>query len=477
MSWANELYAVYEKAAALTSERVALLPISHSTSKAHLEVTIDGGGNFLDANPITDDDDAVTVIPVTEDSGARSSGVFPHPFADKLIYIAGDYREFCDAKNDEEKKFDAYIKQLKDWRDSEFSHPSVNALYSYLYKGTLIKDLVRARVLKVGDDGKLTADKIKNNKQSDLFVRFIVSGNLSGDKTWKDKTLQEKFIAFNSSAQEEKSMCYAMGDVTYCTYKHPSKLLNSGDKGKLFSANDDEGFTFRGRFFNKTQAFSIGYGFSQKMHNGLKWLIERQGVRLGGLTLVVWDSELEKLPKICNDSRNLSSASDDDEFDEFDDFPETFESYREALKKSVFGTKNDRKPTQKTMMLALDEPNNGKGRVSVVMYTELATSEFLANIEKWHSETAWNRFDCKQRKNYIGSFALHMIAEYAYGTEQNGEISCKQEIKNETALRLVPCVAEGRKIPQDILRQLVSRASRRTAYKKSGIGFWISLAE
>lgn len=474
MSWANELYAVYEKAMTLESERGFPLPISHSTAKAQLEVTIDGNGNFLDAVPITDESDSVTIIPVTEDSGARANGISPHPFADKLIYIAGDYCEYCDAKKGDDEKFAAYIAQLKMWRDSEFTHPSVNALYSYLLKGTLISDLIKARVLTADASGKLTADKIRNIKQSDCFVRFIVTGSSDEERTWLDKTLYDKYIAYNRSLQADRSMCYATGDMTYCTYKHPSKVLNAGDKGKLFSANDPSGFSYRGRFLDKEQAFSIGYEFSQKMHNGLKWLIERQRVNIGSLTLVAWNSELDELPNICGSSRNLYSGNIDDSDDEWEDddsFPETFASYSEVLKKSIFSTKTDWTPDQKAMILALDEATTG--RVSVNMYRELPESDLFNCINKWHLDTAWNRYDFKQKKNYIGSFALPQIAEYAYGTEQSGKMACKPEIKGDIIARLIPCVTEGRDLPTDILRQLVNRTSRRTAYDKS----WSTLLE
>lgn len=463
MSWANELYAVYEKALIITSnpmtsEKDPLLPISHSTAKAQLEVTISSKGEFLDAIPIADEKDALTIIPVTEDSGARSSGIYPHPFSDKLVYIAGDYCEYCSAKKGDEEKFNAYILQLKKWRDSDHSHPSVNALYDYLSKGTLIGDLVRARALKIGDNGKLTAEKIqKTIDQSDCFVRFIVSGSPK-ENTWLDTSLYEKFIEYNRSVQPEKALCYATGEVTFCTYKHPSKILNEGDKGKLFSANDESGFSFRGRFLDKKQAVSIGYEFSQKMHNGLKWLRKRQGIPIGSLTLIVWDSELDDLPNICGSSQDLSE-------DDLDDMPEIFSSYRETLRKCIFGTKE--KPTidQKTMILVLDEATTG--RVSVNMYSELPKSEFLENIYKWHSDTAWNRYDFNKKKDCPGSFALPQIAEFAYGTEQNGKVVCKQEMKNDTVLRLIPCVTDGRKIPSDILRQLVNRTLRRSAYDRT----------
>ena len=90
MSWMEELYQVYER----HQDRIGyekthdaiLLPIYHSTANAQVEVTIDAEGNFRSAKTV-DKEDAVTIIPVTMDSAARSSGIAPHPLCDKLIYI------------------------------------------------------------------------------------------------------------------------------------------------------------------------------------------------------------------------------------------------------------------------------------------------------------------------------------------------------------------------------------------------------
>lgn len=110
MSWTNELYQVYENNWGKDDEKVLLLPIYHSTVNAQVEVTLSEDGEFYSAVPVMDKKDSVTVIPVTEDSGARSSGITPHPFADKLIYIAGDYKEFVSGKYTEnEKYYQAYL--------------------------------------------------------------------------------------------------------------------------------------------------------------------------------------------------------------------------------------------------------------------------------------------------------------------------------------------------------------------------------
>ena len=71
-----------------------LLPIFHLTAKANVEVTINNNGEFIRAKQLSSKDNTgTTIIPITEASAGRSSGIAPMPLFDKLIYIAGDYKD------------------------------------------------------------------------------------------------------------------------------------------------------------------------------------------------------------------------------------------------------------------------------------------------------------------------------------------------------------------------------------------------
>lgn len=89
--------------------------------------------------------------------------------------------------------------------------------------------------------------KICEVVQSDCMVRFRVYQLNPGsrDETWLDSTLYESWIEQNeeqNASQQVRQLCYATGKVTECSYKHPNKIRNAGDKAKLFSANDESGF-------------------------------------------------------------------------------------------------------------------------------------------------------------------------------------------------------------------------------------------
>ena len=65
MSWANELYKVYELAVGTEAAggENPLLPVSHSTANAQIEITIDENGDLVSASAVSKEN-AVTIIPV-----------------------------------------------------------------------------------------------------------------------------------------------------------------------------------------------------------------------------------------------------------------------------------------------------------------------------------------------------------------------------------------------------------------------------
>lgn len=465
MSWTEELYTVYEKQCGKDNGGNMLLPVSHSTANAQLEVTIDEGGSFIAAVKV-EKADAVTIIPVTEASGAKSSGNAPHPFADKFKYIAGDYNEYIDGKKND-RYFNAYIQQLTKWANSEYTHPAIKAVLAYLGKSTLIKDLISARVLETDESGKLRSDvKLAGFSQCDCFVRFriIYSDKEHESRTWCDNTLYDAFISFNSTLAGTKQLCYALGKELPVTYKHPNRIRNAGDKAKLISTNDKSGFTYRGRFADKEQAASVSYEFSQKMHNALKWLIQKQSTNIGSMTVTIWESALAPCPNISADFMSMFGTEISDE-DLKSSTDELVTAYREQLRKSIFGCKMRLEPDSKTMLLLLDAATTG--RLSISGYTEILSSDFLSSIEKWHNDTAWIHFNSEKKFKNVNSFSLWDITECAYGTEQSGKIECKPELKKDIFCRLLPCVTEGRKLPCDIVNSLVQKACNPLCYEKN----------
>ena len=463
MSWENELYSVYEtQYGKETDDGIALMPVSHSTANAQIEVTLDAQGEFVTARGLGKEEGKNTLILVTEDSAARANGINPMPFADKLVYIAGDYGEFAEGKkSDNSEYFLAYSNGLQAWHESAYTHPAVDALYKYISKNRMMKDLAACGVLKLnGETGKFESGvKIAGIAQEDSFVRFRING-LDEPQTWKSKTLSDAFIEWNASQMTDTQLCYATGKVLPVASKHPSKIRSTNDKAKLISANDDSGFTYRGRFTSSDEALTLSYDFSQKMHNALKWLIQRQGMSFDTLTMVVWASTMQPLPDIQS-----AGILDDDIFEEDAPVIDTQKIYCELLRKRILGSNGEMPVNTKIMLMCVDAATTG--RLSVSLYTELEGSKFMENLIKWHEDTAAVRWYSKQKKRAINSFSVYNIINCAFGSEMTKGLECKKEILKDNILRLIPCITQGRPLPKDIVNALCRKASNPLAYEKS----------
>ena len=139
----------------------------------------------------------------------------------------------------------------------------------------------------VNDKGFLSKGvKMGASDQSDAFIRFRVENGDLDSAIWLDKQVYESHINYYLSIQQEVDLCYVKGQAIPCSDKHPAKVRNTGDKSKLISANDTEGFTYRGRFVDKTQVVRVGYETTQKAHNALRWLIDKQGYKNGDQVVI-----------------------------------------------------------------------------------------------------------------------------------------------------------------------------------------------
>jgi CRISPR-associated protein Csd1 len=89
-----------------------LAPICHIVTRADLEITLDETGSFSQARAV-DKSEPKILMPVTADSGGRTSSPCAHPLCDQLAYVA-PY---------DEKRHPLYVHQLELWAASLHSHP------------------------------------------------------------------------------------------------------------------------------------------------------------------------------------------------------------------------------------------------------------------------------------------------------------------------------------------------------------------
>lgn len=502
MNWIEELCDLYEKNSEIAGvvmyksyytrngeEKMPLilLPIFHTTVTAQITVTIDEKGVFLGADCI-DNEDKLTIIPVTDKSLARTANPEPHPFCDNLKYLAGDYMQYCKGKKDKDfsRYYSAYIESLQNWHLSRFTHEKVNAVYSYLKKGTLIHDLIEQNILHSDDDGKVTdKEKIQNVSQTDAFVRFRImkdlreEENLLADTTgkfrsecWLDQTLQQSYIEYCRSRQETKDLCYLSGEVSAISYLHPKKIRHEGDGAKLISANDEQNYTFRGRFKDKNEAFAIGYEASQKAHNALKWIIRKQGYKWDELYIVIWESDLKPLPDIYADTDSVCGSSEDEWGDEEitqDSVPYLGTDMRgsQRFQMAMRGYGRNLNPGSRTVLMSLDAATTG--RLAMTEFKTMDTSRFINNIEYWHKSCEWLHIKIKDRKyhTYMGMAGVKDIADILYGAERNGALTLdgKTRLYAKVVQRILPCISEKKEVPEDMVSLALRRASSPVSYE------------
>lgn len=470
-----ETYDVYADLAGVDkNSQAVLLPISHSTFNAQVEVIIDQAGNFIDAQKLEKGRDAITIIPVTEDSAARSSGIAPHPLCDKICYIAGDYTSY--AGDNKEEYFKAYIEQLRGWAESSDTHPMVQAVYQYLMKRSLIHDLVMSKVLELDDNGKLTdQNKIQGLGQTGANVRFRIFGNCMPQEVWKNQELYKKYVEYYQHKSGEKKLCYVSGKMEICSDKHPSKIRNSADKAKLISGNDESGFTYRGRFTTKEQAVSIGYDTSQKAHNALRWLIQKQGYTRDESAIVFFMVNRDmQVPDMMKDSINAYQGIDGFDFD-FDDF-DTYETsnevkrdtgkyFAEQFNKAVNGYAGKIKADDRVAVVALDAATTG--RLSVVYYDEIGAKQYMDAVLNWQQHCRWRRSvkvgtaeESKKRITCECTPSPRDMALAAFGIQRSEWLEADGKLIRSTVKRLLPCITrEGCEIPLDLIRAAAVRAS------------------
>lgn len=447
-----------------------LLPIAHTTQNAHIEVVLTEEGEFHSASVI-EKEDATTILPSTVDSASRAgAAVAPYALHDKLNYTAGDFTDYG-GKIGRNDPYKAYVDNLKKWVDSPGCHPKVQAIYEYVKKGRLIQDLVEDKVIYLDENQKMIKkwnkeyEKLYERRpsiftivpgnQESAFVRFRVhSPHENLTPPWRDKEVFESFLKFYPQQVGNESICFVTGKELPTTEKHANKIRHAGDKAKLISSNDTSGFTFRGRFNKSEEVASISYDISQKAHNALKWLIEKQGTMIDERVFLIWG----------NVTLDLGTSFDSSyQFGQSFNAPviaHTSDAFAKEFSKAIDGYKNDLKYDSDVNILIIDSATTG--RMGVLYYRNLNKEVYFERVKKWHTTCVWRHsyVEDNKRKFFIGAPATKDIAVAAYGPRVNDKL-----IKG-TIERLLPCIIDGHKVPNDIVRSTIQRASNPVSMEK-----------
>ena len=477
MSWMQKLFETYDRQTDPGSQQIGSLPAPpfHVVQQAHLEVAIDGAGNFRRARSIDRED---TLIPATEKSStARTSGVVPHPLCDHVKYCAADLLE---ANSQSNVYFDKYRTQLNDWCESTHAHPKAIAVLRYLDKKTLLQDLTREMAVPVDDDGQmlnrwdskdkmphlfrqLTKDsKTQTYKPQNALIRWIVESDRVPE-VWKDQSVQKAWIAYCSEKAAKPAFCHVTGENRALAVKHPKGLRNGKDGAKLISnkKEDESDFIYLGRFLGADQVVGVGLDVTQKAHSALQWLIKRQGFRNGDQVVVAWVISGKLLPDPFANSAQLFGLESSQE-DAGPTYPgDPGQSFALRLNKCIAGYRTQLGSTDEIVVMALDSAT--PGRMAITYYRELTGSEFLERVEAWHATSGWHQ-TFGWRMKFVGAPSPTEIAEAAYGHQLDGKSGAK--LRKATVERLLPCIMDGQPISHDLVVAAAQRAANREGTDK-----------
>ena len=411
-----------------------LAPVSHILTSAQIEITLNQDGKFRSAKAI-DKKEPKIVIPVTEESGGRSgTNPRPHPLCDQLKYLAG-----YDAK-----KYEGYVTQLTQWAESSCGHPKLRPILNYVKSGTILADLAQSDVIQLDEKG--------HPKEEDAMVCWRVVGldSNESDACWQDQSLFRAFIDYYRAKMEGqgKELCMVSGTLSRPAIQHPKGIAPAcGGNAKLISSNDENGFTYRGRFAEDWQAATIGYEASQEAHNALRWLIANQGTLIGGRVFLCWNPQGRKICSATGPFRvNKTPITEPTE-------------YREDLHKTLMGYRNLLPDSAGVVIAAFDAATTG--RLSMTYYNELMGSDFLQRLHDWDAICCWPNW-----QGAIWAPSLYQIVNDAFGTCQNGQLKTDNRVLKQQVQRLLSCRVDRARFPSDIKDMLVWRASNPQSFEK-----------
>ena len=519
MSWMQKLYRTYEfvQKQGLDDEELAL-PF-HLSKAVHLKVVLNDKAELVRAERF--EGKKQVPIQVTEKSSKRSgSTIAAYALHDGLQYIAKTaeryltieylskvaekdngkkWKEFLTG-TDEEKQtfaeaektkyqscFEFYEKQLSDW--AEFSHlQEINIILRYVQKGSLIEDLIDKKYFSFEDNILLSG------KDDPFGLTIVWAVDMPSDphsNLWSKSNIKSQWIKYQESQSEQgnksKELCYITGEEDYPVEAYPKIDGNA----KVVSANDDTGFTFRGRFYGDkdngakselgSQAVILGRGVSQKAFNMLKWLIKRQGISNGDQKTVVWAISGKEVPSPMKDSfgvidwDNLDTSAVENE----EEMPsETNISGKdwsssvgqkaaEIIKKKLHGYRVNLENHEQISLLVLDKSTDG--RMALTYYQEFLPADYFANLDAWIDDFSWyQRYKPKDGKPWL--FAAPSIERIADTILSKSELEDKnKKVKKQLYARLLPVIAGGKNvsIPYDLVQK-----SFQTACNPSGSEYW-----
>ena len=486
MGWIETLSKVYD----LNVGKAGLMPLFHMGLKVHVIVTLDENSSFVDARIISEKKDQYKIVPCTEESSTRTSGISPFPLCDSLQYIGGDLiidhylRQIENIKKRTKIKAKAqeanslYLEQLGKWASWPKADPAIKNVFNYLNKKTICHDLIKKGILPVYSDGSIaveysTATKGKKLNRDEEVISLASIYNVVPDSLLKtmiafeievrgkkrflcdDQALQQNWQAYCLASNNSLiGLCQILGKETSIALIHPTRIRNPNDNAKLISSYDKFNFVYRGRFESPQEACSISVESSQKAHAALRWILSNRSYRDGSQYLAVWtngDDMFVPSPvwdsvDLIRESNIIKSAQEQNVMDSLSNKEKEEKTIKETISYYLWKTEGDT-----ICLILLDSANSGK--LAIKNYREYSSHDYLNNLLKWHTTCTWFQI-INKNKVFFGAPSIHDIARAAFGEMESEDFRFKM-----ITCRLLPCITDNMAFPEDILKTVIRRTS------------------
>lgn len=457
-----------------TDERKTLLPVFHTTFKSEISVTIDLSGRFVNAR--RDMRETTIIIPCTENSAGRSSGIAAHPLCDQIDYVGGINKS----------KTEAYLDGLGAWKNN---NEVLEAIFEYVSRETMIKDLICENLFKeneyIESKSASSGKQIDGEKIRKIGIRFAIQHDDRIEKVWESARLRNAWInhLLETGNHTEELFDYLSGEqVSQIAAQHPKNINSYTGNAKLLSCNDTSGFTFRGRFAKQDDAVIVDYYQSQKMHQMLRWLIANYGYAIDSQVIVTWavDNDTEVKAKAYENSFDVflglqEVQTDANLIEEASSY--VYAEYSKKLKGLLQGySKTDYiKEHARTICIAIFDAAT-TGRMGLLFYQEFPENTYLENIVAWHNDTsyyltAWKKEKDERGKDkstlirFVGAPSYDDILFAMYG-KPRGDKSY-DILRKRIRKQLLECMFGDFAFPKSMVDMAASQSSRPQAFTDS----------
>ena len=213
---------------------------------------------------------------------------------------------------------------------------------------------------------------------------------------------------------------------------------------------------------------------SQKAHNALRWLIQRQGFRNGDQIIAAWAVSGKEIPKplATFDLDKLDDYSKIEDLQTVDyanmesdgNTIDMGQSYARKLNRYMAGYRANIPPTDTISIMAIDSATSG--RISITYYREYLPPEYLDQITRWHIEFAWFQHVSKEvprtegKPKTIVAWAPCAPSPFTIINSVYGHLLNKsnESFKKNFFERLMPSIIEGAPIPRDFVVSAFNQA-------------------